>query len=86
MYVSEDGGAFTPFQTDTTNTSATFTGAVGHSYSFYSVATSNVGLVQPTPSAAQATTKVAPPCRPALRRHPLVTMTGVHEVMNKKHQ
>ena len=48
-------------RSDTTATSATFTGQVGHTYGFYSVATDNVGLVQPTPTAAQATTRdVAP--------------------------
>jgi hypothetical protein len=42
----------------TTHTSATFTGAIGHSYGFYSVATDNVGNIQPKPTTAQATTKV----------------------------
>jgi hypothetical protein len=56
--VSDNGGPFTPFLTDTTQTSATFAGQVGHVYSFYSVATSNIGLVQPTPTSAQATTAV----------------------------
>ena len=60
VFVSDNGGPFQPFQTGTTATSATFTGQVGHTYAFFSVATSNVGLVQPTPTAAQATTKVMP--------------------------
>ena len=50
--VSDQGGPFHPFLMDTTQTSATFTGQVGHVYGFYSVATSNLGLVQPTPTAA----------------------------------
>jgi RHS repeat-associated protein/uncharacterized repeat protein (TIGR01451 family) len=58
VYVSDNGGAYALWQSNTTNTSATYAGQVGHTYSFYSVATSNVGLVQPTPTAAQATTKV----------------------------
>jgi RHS repeat-associated protein len=58
VFFSTNGGPFQPFQTGTTATSATFTGQVGDTYAFYSVATSNVGLVQPTPTAAQATTKV----------------------------
>ncbi len=61
VFVSTDGGPFTPFIEGTTSTSAPFTGAVGHSYSFYAVATDNVGNVQPTPTAAQATTTVAAP-------------------------
>ena len=80
IFVSADGGSFQPFLTGTTQTSAAFTGQVGHTYSFYSVATNNVGLVQPTPTAPQATIQVAvtPP--------PLVTTTGVQDMMNKKHQ
>src|SRR5262249_391980 len=58
VFVSDDGGAFTSFKTHTTQTSATFNGQVGHTYSFFSVATDNVGNVQPTPTSAQATTQV----------------------------
>jgi hypothetical protein len=58
VYVSDNGGAYTLWQSDTTNTSATYSGQISHTYSFYSVATRNVGLVQPVLSAAQATTKV----------------------------
>ena len=61
IYVSDDGGPFTPFLIGTTQTSATFTGVVGHTYGFYSVATDNVGNVQPTPASAQATTTVVNP-------------------------
>ncbi len=58
VFVATNGGPFQPFQTGTTATAATFTGQLGDTYAFYSVATSNVGLIQPTPTAAQATTKV----------------------------
>ena len=58
VYVSEDGGTFAPLVVNTTTTSTTFTGSPGHSYGFYTVATDNVGNVQPTPSAAQSTTTV----------------------------
>jgi RHS repeat-associated protein len=61
VYVSDNGGPFTLWQSASTATSAVFAGQVGHTYGFYSVATDNVGLVQPTPSAAQAITlDVAP--------------------------
>jgi len=80
IFVSEDGGPFTRFQTNTTATTMTFTGQLGHTYGFYSVATDNFGDSQPTPKAAQATTKLVLP--PA----PLVTMTKVADVLNKKHQ
>ncbi|HQU45489.1 MAG TPA: RHS repeat-associated core domain-containing protein, partial [Pirellulales bacterium] len=57
--VSDNGGPFTAFQTNTTATSATFTGVKGHTYAFYSLAIDPLGLTQPTPTAAQATTTVA---------------------------
>jgi len=58
---------------DTTQTSATFTGQVGHAYGFYSVATSNLGLVQPTPTAPQATIAVVPQPPPPPPTSPRVT-------------
>jgi hypothetical protein len=58
VYVSDNGGAFIPLLTHTTQTSATFAGSFGHSYGFYSVATDGDGGAQPTPVAAQATTTV----------------------------
>lgn len=61
VYVSDNGGAFTPWLTDTTQTSATFTGQAGHNYGFYTVASDQLGNTQPTPTAAQATTTVQMP-------------------------
>jgi hypothetical protein len=61
IYVSVDGGAFLPWLTNTTLTSATYDGAFGHSYAFYSVATDSAGNVQPTPTAAQASTELGTP-------------------------
>ncbi len=58
IFVSDDGGPFVPFLLDTTQTSTTFTGQVGHTYGFYSITTGNVGNIQPTPAAAQARTSV----------------------------
>src|SRR5262249_34030405 len=49
-------GPFVVWLTGTIQTSATYTGVVGHTYGFYSVATDNVGNREATPSAAQATT------------------------------
>jgi RHS repeat-associated protein len=54
IFVSVDGGAYSVWMASTPLTSATYTGAVGHSYSFYSLATNNVGNVQTTPGTAQA--------------------------------
>lgn len=58
IYVSEDGGAYTPYLSNTTATSAQFIGTPGHSYSFYSIATDNAGNQQAVPAAAQATTTI----------------------------
>lgn len=60
VYVSVDGGTFMPWLTGTTLTSSSYTAIVGHAYGFYSVAYDNVGNVQPTPTAAQATTTTVP--------------------------
>ncbi|HEX4128659.1 MAG TPA: right-handed parallel beta-helix repeat-containing protein [Pirellulales bacterium] len=63
VYVSDNGGAYTVWQTATTAPAAIFTGQFGHTYSFYSVATDLSGNVQTTPSGAQATTtlQLVPP-------------------------
>ncbi len=62
LYVSKNGGAFTPFATVTpANPSALFTGQPGNRYGFYSVATDIAGNVQATPSAAQATVAILSP-------------------------
>jgi RHS repeat-associated protein len=61
VFVSDNGGPFTPLLTATTQTSATFTGQFGHTYGFYSVATDNVGNRQPTPTASQATIQLIDP-------------------------
>jgi hypothetical protein len=58
IYVSDNGGAFTPFQTSTTATSATFNGQVGHTYRFYSIARDLVGNLESPKNAADATTLV----------------------------
>ena len=55
VYVSDNGGDFTPWQENTVLTSAVFTGQIGHTYGFKSVATDNVGNAQAIPVAAQAT-------------------------------
>jgi hypothetical protein len=64
IYVSDNGGVFTPWLTGTTQTSATYTGQFGHTYGFYSAATDALGLQQPTPTAAQARTLVPVPPPP----------------------
>ena len=58
IYVSTDGGAYVPLLQNTTDTQTTFEGVIGHSYSFYSIATDNVGFVESPPSLPEATTLV----------------------------
>jgi hypothetical protein len=59
VYVSDNGGAYSAWLTNTTATSATFSGKDGHTYSFFSLATDKAGNVQGTPLAPQATTKLS---------------------------
>jgi len=58
IYASDNGGPFTVWQQNTTSTSATFTGQVGHTYGFYSLARDLVGNVEALKTAAEATTQV----------------------------
>ena len=61
IYVSDNGGAYTPLLLNTTSTSTTFTGNPGDHYSFYSVAIDNVGNQESTPTTAEATTLIDTP-------------------------
>jgi hypothetical protein len=81
VFFADNGGAFMPLLTDTTQTTTSFAGQVGHTYRFYSVATDNVGYVQAIPTAPQATTTVSLPQPPAL-----VTLKRVKVVTNQNHQ
>ena len=63
IYVSDNGGPFTLFQSETTASSASFTGQNGHCYGFYSVATDIVGNRESLPSGAQASTTVVIPAQ-----------------------
>jgi hypothetical protein len=58
IYISDNGGAFTAWQTATTATNAQYTGVAGHTYSFYSIATDLVGNVEAAKTLAEATTTV----------------------------
>jgi hypothetical protein len=58
IFVSEDGGPFTPWLIDTTDTAGIFSGVAGHTYAFYSVAQDQAGNVEAAPPAADTTTKV----------------------------
>jgi RHS repeat-associated protein len=52
IFVSVDGGSYTEWLTDTTETSANYTATLGHTYAFYSQAIDNVGNFQTLPTTA----------------------------------
>ena len=64
IYSSDNGGSFTLWQSQTTNTSALFNGTLHHTYAFYSLATDTAGHREAIPFQPQAQTTVvsnAPP-------------------------
>lgn len=58
VYSSDNSGQFAPWLTNTTATSGTFIGALGHTYSFYSIAQDLVGNIEGGHSSANTTTQV----------------------------
>ncbi len=56
IYVSDDGGAFAPWQSSVAMTSATYAGVAGHTYAFYSIATDGAGNVEAAKTAADTST------------------------------
>jgi len=86
VFVSEDGGPFVPFLTNTTDTSAIFTGQVGKSYAFYSLARDRVGNREDAKTAAEATTRIVlgdttPPTTDPHADVPPVEATGPNGAM-----
>ncbi len=61
IYVSDNGGPATAWLTNTTLTSAPYTGQDGHAYSFTSFATDNAGNVQQTSTPATTLVDTTPP-------------------------
>ncbi|MCA9047934.1 MAG: RHS repeat-associated core domain-containing protein, partial [Planctomycetaceae bacterium] len=59
VFVSEDGGGFTLWLNDTTETSSEFTGEDGKTYAFYTVATDGVGFTESIPQQADTQTTVS---------------------------
>lgn len=58
LFVSDNNGDYELWLDDTTETTANFTGEVGHTYRFYSVATDGAGRVEESPTQSDATTSV----------------------------
>jgi len=60
VYVSDDGGPFTPWLTQTAVTQAIFPTSANHIYSFFSRARDRAGNTEPLKSAAEASTQIVP--------------------------
>ena len=58
IYVADNGGAWTIWQSTTASTNATFQGKPQHTYGFYSRAHDNAGNVEAPHATADATTKI----------------------------
>ena len=58
IFVSVDGGSFTPFISGTTETSAVYPGEPGRTYAFYSVAMDHAGNEEAAPQTPDAETTV----------------------------
>ena len=68
IFVSDNGGPFTPLLVGTNEESVEFNGVLGHTYRFYSVATDNVGHVELPPSVPDSSTTVGDSYRNPLNR------------------
>jgi hypothetical protein len=58
VYVSDNGGEYSPWLENTTLTEASYLGQPGHRYAFYSVASDNAGNQEATPAQADFTVTV----------------------------
>jgi Beta-propeller repeat len=75
VFVSDNGGPFTQFQTGTAATSATFTGLPGHTYGFYSIATDAAGHKEAPKTTADITVTIGP-------APPTIQCTGCYFLIN----
>ena len=62
IFVSVDGGPFTPFLERTRETSATFRGEVGRTYGFLAIATDTAGNIEVQAADAEASTRIVSNC------------------------
>lgn len=60
VFVSQDGGAVTPWRTATTQTAATFAGVAGRHYAFHTIARDAVDNTEDAPPTADVTYTVVP--------------------------
>jgi hypothetical protein len=62
IYVSDSGGPYKPWLTQTAQTTATFIGNIGHTYAFYSAAADAAGNIEPGKTTQDTTTTVTTSC------------------------
>jgi hypothetical protein len=60
VFVSDNGGPFTPFQIGTSATAATFTAVPGHTYGFFSIAMNAAGITEPMKTTADVVVTIGP--------------------------
>jgi hypothetical protein len=61
VFVSDNGGAYGPWQPAVTTTSAAYSGQIGHTYAFYSIATDGAGNIQAAKNSPDTTTTIPVP-------------------------
>ncbi len=76
IYVSTDGGKFSPWLIGASKTRASYPGSVGHTYGFYSIATDLLGNTEPPKTDAEASTSVGPESTCALDVTSKLTITN----------
>jgi hypothetical protein len=85
IYISIDGGSYAAWMASTTATSANYTAAAGHSYSFYSLAVNNVGTIQTSPGPSQTTAilQVSGPGPCTVTQDAYVSVADVQSMINQ---
>jgi len=86
IFVSDTGGAYASWMSNSAQTSATYNGVAGHSYSFYSLAVNNVGTTQTAPGPAQTTMvpqSATPPGACAVTGDVTATVSDVQLMINQ---
>ncbi|MEN5036762.1 calcium-binding protein [Pseudomonas sp. TWI929] len=79
VFVSDNGGAYTPWLENTTLTSATYTGLAGHSYAFYTVASDHTGNTEAAPAQADLIVQVTSTANAAPSGAPTATLANGSE-------
>jgi hypothetical protein len=76
VFVSDNGGPFTPFQAGTTASSAPFTGKFGHTYGFFSIATDATGNREPMKTRADFVVTIVDPTPPVITSNIIGTLAN----------